>query len=392
MAPPRPSPSAKKQPSILFPVGARPDMRVLIVEPKEELRGAAKSALMRMGFSRIIETANLDGGRRAFFPTEINLIICNFSLPDGSAANLLHDIRKMEACEHLPFVFLVSDIGGDIGQKAAAIPNCGVVATAFTPKELQQGIAKALGGTVPAPVEDTRRVYTIEQIPDTQLAICSDPVLEGDDRARDAVITLPGYENLRVMVIDSNKIHRIQMEDALTSLGFRDVKGVESSLVALKRIETGRVDFVLCEWNPDGLSGLELLRATRANELSNALPFVMFTGRADKEQVLRALRLRADDYVLKPISLSGLADTFNRVLMQEEINRKSGTTYKGICLNDQAAIETAEQMMKAAYSPNGTPESGLPDLRILMVDEDEKFRRICGSFLGRMGCIRRHRR
>src|SRR5262249_8481123 len=78
------------------------------------------------------------------------------------------------------------------------------------------------------------------------------------------------------------------------------------------------------------------------------------------------------------------AESMNRVLAQEEENRRAGSSYKGICLDDEGAIALAADLIRNAH----VGASGVKPptaLRILLVDEDEKFRCHCGSLLRRMG-------
>jgi two-component system chemotaxis response regulator CheY len=64
------------------------------------------------------------------------------------------------------------------------------------------------------------------------------------------------------------------------------------------------IDLVLCDWNMPGRSGLELLQQVRSVGLE--VPFVMVTGRADKESVIAAKDAGVTAYISKPFSAAQL--------------------------------------------------------------------------------------
>ncbi len=64
------------------------------------------------------------------------------------------------------------------------------------------------------------------------------------------------------------------------------------------------VDLVLCDWNMPGMSGLDFLRQVRSVGLE--IPFLMVTGRADKESVIEAKDAGVSAYIAKPFSQTQL--------------------------------------------------------------------------------------
>lgn len=62
------------------------------------------------------------------------------------------------------------------------------------------------------------------------------------------------------------------------------------------------VDIALVDWMLPGGTGLELVRAIRADNATRSLPVIMLTARADEDDVAAGLDAGADDYVTKPFS------------------------------------------------------------------------------------------
>ncbi len=63
-----------------------------------------------------------------------------------------------------------------------------------------------------------------------------------------------------------------------------------------------------------GVSGMELAREWRRDELTENLPIILVTARVDENERVRGLNLGADDYVTKPFSSSELVARVRAVL------------------------------------------------------------------------------
>src|ERR1041384_4831029 len=73
---------------------------------------------------------------------------------------------------------------------------------------------------------------------------------------------------------------------------------------ALDRLGTDRPDIVVLDLKLRRLDGFEVCRRIR---LESEVPIIMISSSREEQDVLRALRLGADDYVTKPFSLKQLA-------------------------------------------------------------------------------------
>lgn len=65
-------------------------------------------------------------------------------------------------------------------------------------------------------------------------------------------------------------------------------------------------DLLILDWMLPGVSGIELCRRLRQKPRTRALPLIMLSARRDKADVLRGLDNGADDYLVKPFSISEL--------------------------------------------------------------------------------------
>jgi len=61
------------------------------------------------------------------------------------------------------------------------------------------------------------------------------------------------------------------------------------------------------------LSGLELLKAIRADDKMRNIPVLMVTSLSEKDNVLQAAHAGIDDYVVKPISAEILKHKITKI-------------------------------------------------------------------------------
>ncbi|QTD51507.1 protein kinase [Sulfidibacter corallicola] len=83
-------------------------------------------------------------------------------------------------------------------------------------------------------------------------------------------------------------------------------KGLEVSCVdngrdAIREILEGSFDLVLLDIMMPGTSGLEVLVQVRKKYSKNELPIIMVTSKGDSQDVVEALGLGANDYIIKPV-------------------------------------------------------------------------------------------
>jgi CheY-like chemotaxis protein len=74
-----------------------------------------------------------------------------------------------------------------------------------------------------------------------------------------------------------------------------------------------RPDLILLDLNLPGKNGLEVLSHIQASDSLLFIPIVVFTSSSLAKDKEKALELGAQDYIPKPHSLNGLADTITSV-------------------------------------------------------------------------------
>lgn len=79
-----------------------------------------------------------------------------------------------------------------------------------------------------------------------------------------------------------------------------------TAVAAIKRLSGGKIDLVILDWDLPRISGLDLLKALRANTATKSLRVMVVSGRVRNEDIARALEGGADDYLSKPFAVEVL--------------------------------------------------------------------------------------
>lgn len=119
---------------------------------------------------------------------------------------------------------------------------------------------------------------------------------------------------MNVLVVDDYKSMVRIVRGLLNQLGFHNVDEALDGPSALALIKSKSYGLVLSDWNMQPMSGLELLKAVRAEDRTRALPFVMVTAEAKAENVVAARQAGVNNYVIKPFTLAVLKQKLSTVL------------------------------------------------------------------------------
>ena len=125
-------------------------------------------------------------------------------------------------------------------------------------------------------------------------------------------------QGLAILVVDSNSHMRRMTRMMLTNLGAKSIYEAADGLAALETIRTSDPDIVVLEWDMPVLNGPEVMRIVRSPEVFPRpnLPIIMLTQRAQRANIIEALRLGAHEFLLKPASPKALQDRLLSVLIK----------------------------------------------------------------------------
>src|SRR5690242_172619 len=112
----------------------------------------------------------------------------------------------------------------------------------------------------------------------------------------------------RILVVDDEVDIRAMVAQALGRIAGYQVREATSKADALSLLQSQPFDLVLTDLAMEHQnSGVELLQAVK--QQSPATIVILLTGYATVESAVAALRLGADDYLIKPSSIHELRDS-----------------------------------------------------------------------------------
>ena len=120
--------------------------------------------------------------------------------------------------------------------------------------------------------------------------------------------------NMRVLVIDDFATMRKIEKNILGQLGIKNVDEADDGSTALPKLKANQYDVVLLDWNMPNMTGLELLKAMRAEDALKSVPVIMVTAEALKDNVVAAAQAGVNDYVVKPFNAATLEEKLRKVL------------------------------------------------------------------------------
>jgi len=178
-----------------------------------------------------------------------------------------------------------------------------------------KGIVEAHGGRIwadsPGPGQGTTISFTLPLAAGETVAEAGAARPEADWAGK---ITRRG-DQLRILAVDDDPRILQYLRRALSEAGYRAIVSNDPA-EAIEMVEMERPDLLILDVLFPGTSGFDVLK--RIREFS-AIPVIFLTGRDEEEDMIRALKMGADDYMTKPFSPSELLARMEAVLRRRAV-------------------------------------------------------------------------
>ena len=126
-------------------------------------------------------------------------------------------------------------------------------------------------------------------------------------------------KNIKVLVVDDFATMRKVVRNLLKQVGYEDIVEAEDGVMALKALKSQKVDVIVSDWNMPNMTGLELLKAVRADAELSKTPFLMVTAEALQDNVVAAVKAGVNNYIVKPFTAEVLNEKIKKIM--EGINK-----------------------------------------------------------------------
>ncbi|MCJ7773161.1 MAG: response regulator [Desulfobacterales bacterium] len=130
----------------------------------------------------------------------------------------------------------------------------------------------------------------------------------------------------KILLVDDDKFILQSVGNILEKSGY-DITRADSGQKAIEFIEKEEFDMVLTDLIMDSIDGIEVLKKTK--EINPDTMVIILTGFGDLDSAIDALRLKADDYLLKPCEPTEISFKISSCLEKLELKRRI-TVYENI--------------------------------------------------------------
>lgn len=120
-------------------------------------------------------------------------------------------------------------------------------------------------------------------------------------------------KNMKILIVDDFSTMRRIIKNLLRDLGFTNTQEADDGATALPMLRAGDFDFLVTDWNMPGMTGIELLKHVRADEKLVALPVLMVTAEAKRDQIIEAAQAGVNGYVVKPFTAQVLKEKIDKI-------------------------------------------------------------------------------
>ena len=105
---------------------------------------------------------------------------------------------------------------------------------------------------------------------------------------------------MRFLVVDDSSTMRRIIINTLNKLGHKECHEAANGREGVERLAT--------------MSGLDFIRAVRANQATSRLPVLMVTTNAAEDDIVEALKAGASNYVVKPFTSDTIREKIEAAL------------------------------------------------------------------------------
>ena len=120
-------------------------------------------------------------------------------------------------------------------------------------------------------------------------------------------------KNMRILIVDDFSTMRRIIKNLLRDLGYHNTVEADDGNTALPLLKKGGIDFLVTDWNMPGMSGLDLLKAVRAEAELQDLPVLMVTAESKREQIIEAAQAGVNGYIVKPFTANTLREKIDKI-------------------------------------------------------------------------------
>lgn len=148
-----------------------------------------------------------------------------------------------------------------------------------------------------------------------------------------------------VLIVEDEAAQREVLAYNLEAEGFR-VTRAENGEEGLLCVDEDPPDVIVLDWMMPNLSGIEVCRRLKIKPDTTGIPIIMLSARSEEVDKVRGLETGADDYVVKPYSVSELM-----ARVRTQLRRVRPATVGQVLTYDDIVLDSETHRVTRAEQP-----------------------------------------
>jgi len=130
-------------------------------------------------------------------------------------------------------------------------------------------------------------------------------------------LDIPHYlaevERKKILIVDDDPDILRLVEVVLKRAGF-NVATAKNGMDAINHLQTEVPSLMLLDVAMPGMNGFDVLSKVKADEKTKSMPIMMLTARSQKEEIVKAIQMGAQNYMVKPFDSKELITRIKKII------------------------------------------------------------------------------
>lgn len=160
--------------------------------------------------------------------------------------------------------------------------------------------------------------------------------------------------DFNILYLEDDKTLLLHTKDILDDF-VKNVYAVNTSQQALEVLESKNIDIIISDILLENENGIDFLRTVK-EEKNLCIPMILTTAHTDTKYLLDAIKLKVENYIVKPINVKELLNTIHDIvlpIMQEKELQKNSNIIKTIsAITDSKQVEVVKYIIGSLDNKN----------------------------------------
>lgn len=148
----------------------------------------------------------------------------------------------------------------------------------------------------------------------------------------------------KLLIVDDEERIRVALQDVLQTQGY-EISQASNGIEALQKVKRESPDVIILDINMPRMNGLEVTRKIKVDDQLKHIPLIILTGLDDMEMRIKALKLGADDFLIKPPHMAELTARVRSLVKVKAYNDHMRNHQKEL----EAKVAERTQQLKQAW-------------------------------------------